>query len=418
MSWPVSLASLLSSATRDQILAKMIGIAQTIGIATESWLAGDPTRGFFMAQSARQAEWEDPTTGFPVMIAGGFLGLAEGDWLTNLSGYNYNTPRITATYAQPPMTVTNATAQDYGTFEVNDMTVSDPLTGATYRNTTAFTLGPNATVTGLIFEADVAGSFSNADVGDINELVTTLDGVTVTNTAAAVAFDDEEDPALTARAQSKFESTSPDGPRGAYTYALTTPSMQPDAAGKFEDDPAYAGGTTNVTRVRTVDDDDYGEVVCFIAGDSGELSSADQTKAQTTLEKWSEPIGLDASAVLATNVTIAIAYTLYLYDSINLTTAEIEAQVATFLGAAFKQRPIGGDSLAAGDVSGYIFQDWIRTQIVQAVAPYAFECEVTAPAADVPLDLTPFFGTTTPPSAQVAVVGTITPTIVIVAAPQ
>ena len=80
----VTLASLIASATRDQILTKMLDVAKAIGINTEAWLPGDPTCGYFMAQSARQAEWEDPADGFPAMIAGGFLGLSAGDWLSQL----------------------------------------------------------------------------------------------------------------------------------------------------------------------------------------------------------------------------------------------------------------------------------------------------------------------------------------------
>jgi Baseplate J-like protein len=405
MSFPTTFASLIASATRDQLLAKAIGIMQTLGVDTESWLPGDPTRGFLMAQTARQAEWEDPDTGFPAMIAGGLLGLASGAWLQQLTTYNYNTPPIAATYATTEMTITNSTAVDYGSFDIDDMTVADLATGATFRNAVAFDLGPNATLTGILFEADAAGSASNADAGDITELVSTLDGVTVINTTDAVGSDEEEDGPLTARAQTKFESTSPDGPKGAYTYALTTPSMQSDGSNQ-----------TNVTRVRPIEDNDYGQAVIFIAGDSGALLTADQVKGQATVEQWSEPLVVDALVVLATNVTIDITYTLYVYDSIGLTTDQIWAQVATFLANAFKLRPIGGDRLDGADEPGDIFVDWIRTQIVQAVSPYAFECTVTSPATNVPLDLSPYFGTPTPPSAEVAVIGVITPTITILPA--
>lgn len=394
-----TLASLIETVTTSQYFTKWIAILQATGVETESWQTGDPTRETGYAFSEILAEFDDPDVGFPDMIRGGLLGLASGQWLALLTAQNYGTPKNFATFANCTMVLTNPTAADFGSFDPEDVTFEDSTTGATYRNVGAFTLnrtsGPNGIATFQI-EAEIAGSGSNAGIGDIDTIVSPqMSGVITGNTTTAQGQDDESDDALTARAQLKFESVSPAGPRGAYEYAIETPSLQTDGS-----------GLSNVTRVLAVEESDYGDAIIFIAGAGGALSGPDVTRAQDTIEKWANPLVVNGQVLNTTNVVIPVTYELWLYDDINLTNTQIQALIATALQKGFQARPIAGDKLVAG-TSGFIYSDWVKETIVQAVSPHAFKCAVTLPVTDVPLAF--FYSSVDPTTstAEVGVLGTI-----------
>lgn len=404
MSLPTPLSELIRQRSQEEIFNDSITQMQSQSVVTETWKSGDPTRALLFTLSFQLGGLEDPDVGYPAIISGGFLGYAFGAWLDALATCNFNSPRNKGTFASCTLRLTNNTAQDFGTLDPNDATAENTTTHATYHNTARFTLGPTGTTTAtttVTCEADIIGSDGNAAIGDIDALVN-LPGVTVTNITAAEGFDQEDDFAYTLRAQQKFISLSPNGPVGAYTYVVTTASLQADGS-----------GVTNVTRVRAIGDSDFGEAVFFIAGSSGALSGPDATRAQATVEKWAEPLAVDGIAVLASEVTFAVTYELWVYDTINLTEAEIETLVSTYLHASTNKRRIGGDNESGDDEPGFIYAEWIRAQITESVAPNAFKCLLTAPASDVPLDLTvdPINSVYT---GQVGVVGTITGTVHIV----
>lgn len=404
MTIPTALSELIRQRTQEEIFNDSITQMQSQSVATETWKSGDPTKSLLFTLSVELAGLEDPNVGYPAIISGGFLGYAVGPWLDALATCNFNSPRNAATYATCTLQLTNTTAQDFGTLDANDTTAENPTTHATYHNTASFDLGPAGSPTAVAtvtIEADAAGSDGNAAVGDISAVVN-MPGVIVTNLTAAEGFDAEDDQAYTLRAQQKFVSLSPNGAAGAYTYFATTGSLQADG-----------GGVTNVTRVRAIGDSDFGEAIFFIAGSSGELLPADQTRAQATIEKWCEPLAVDGLAVLATGVSFAVTYELWVYDTINKSEADIEALVLSYLTTAVNERRIGGDNEAGDDSPGFIYAEWIRAQITEAVAPNAFKCSVTSPAADVALDLTvdPINNVYT---AQVGELGAVTATIHIV----
>ena len=390
----VSLATLLLKATKAEIYKKLLDIGVVTGLLTESWEEGDPTRSLWDATSELAEVWE---ANRGEIVAGGLLGLASGKWLTLLLAQNYNVTRRVATFATCTVEVTNATSENLGTIDIDDLTFENSSTGATYRNTESKVLGPSSTVTFEV-EAEVAGTDSNAGIGDIDTLVPSIPGVTATNTTAAVALDEESDDAATDRGKAKLESFSPAGPKGAYDYAIKTPELQTD-------------GVSNVTRTRIVDESDIGQVAVFVAGASGAVLAGDVTKAEEAAETYANPHKTDLFVLNTTNKTIAVTYALWVYDTINLTTAEIEDLVEAKLVEEFPKRPIGGDVIPPA-TSGKIYRDWIEAQILAAVYPHGFRCTVSTPAADVDLQLD--FQPQGVSIAEVAVLGTITPAVTIV----
>ena len=194
------LSKLITTETKDAILQKLLDIADGLGLKTETWSSGDPTRSFFAALAARLGDAWEP--GIAKMVKGGFLGLAEGDWLTLLLRYNFAVERVTGTYASCTVRLTNSSTATIGAIAVGAVTVRNPTTGATYRNTTSGTLGPGPAATlDLTFMAEVAGSGGTAGIGDINQLVNAISGVTVSNTTAAVGTDEESDTDAALRGQ-------------------------------------------------------------------------------------------------------------------------------------------------------------------------------------------------------------------------
>ena len=425
-----TLQSLIASLSKAQIFQKLLDVCDALGLETESWQSGDPTRTFLDAAASRFADWENSTTGFPAMVAGGLLAIATGDWLTILLDQNYNVQRRTATFATcAPDTsgaggfqIVNGTAVDQGHFDIGDLRVQNPhVTGfPTFTNTVAFDLGPNATVVTSV-QAEASGSGSNSTIGQIDTLVSPgMSGVTVSNLSSATAQDDESDADARARGQSKLESVSPAGPRKAYTYFLTTPELQADGSNQ-----------TNVTRVLALEESDYGDAIIFIAGASGALSGADVTKAQNTLEGTGgtapatgcHPLVVNGQVLTSSNLAVNVTYELWVYSDINLTAAQIQTVVSNALTAAFAKIPIGGNIIPPA-TSGNVYVDWIKARILEAVdtladgvtlargGPYGFKCNITAPAADVPVTVTYVPTNPSGSTAQVPTLGSVTCTAI------
>ncbi len=381
-----TLATLITALTRTSIYGTLIATAQAIGLNTESWQPGDPTRSLFDAVS-RIDETRDRI--ILDAIRGGFLDLAEGGWLTLLARYGFNVERRAATFAECTLRLTNNGAAVVGAIDANDLTVENTGTDATYRNSTGGTLGGSGSTLLVTIIAEVAGSNGTSGVGEITGLVTSLANVTVTNTSAAVGTDGETDPELRTRCRAKLESLSPNGPKGAYHYVVTTPEIN-------------AG--TLITRTRVWAESATGIASVFVAGAAGAVSGAQVTAAQAVVEDNAEPHCVAATVINVSNVTQAITYTLWVYDSISLTSAEIEDAVETALLAAIAGKAIGGDVIPPA-TSGFLYTNWIEAQILAAVHPYGFKLTLTTPAADVALVLTSS-------TAQVVAAGAITATIV------
>lgn len=386
MSAEVLLETLLEEETEATLLAKLYAVLDAVGIDTESFAPGDPTRSEMYAVARTQEAKEDLITD---AIRGGFTDTAEDDWLDVCIESQFDVPRRTATFATCTVRYTNAGNQLH-TIAAEDDTFRNSTTDATYKNTTGGTLNPGGTLD-VTVEAETAGTGGNALPGEIDELVSTRAGVTVSNITTAAGTDKEPDDDYRIRGKGKLSALSPNGPKGAYDYVVTTPELN---------------GGASVTRSRTFGNSQTGVVQVYVAGASGAVTGDDVDLCQEAVEQYAEPICIGATVVSAANLTQAVTYSLWVYDSINLTSEEIETAVSTALAAAILARRIGGDVIPP-DESGNLYKDIIEQAIMRAVYPHGFRVTVTTPAADVPMDLN-----------QVAVLGTVTATAInIVEAP-
>jgi hypothetical protein len=380
-----SLATLLVQQTKSAIFDTCLAVGESLGLPVTSWREGDPTRSVYWVVSELGETLMRVVAQF---CAAGFLDYAEGDWLTLLAAQGFNVEREAATYGSCLGTLTNAGGVSR-TIGVGDLTVRNSTTQKTYHNTTGGVVPAGGTLEGVTFEADEAGSESNASVGEIDELVTTVLGLSVANTTAATGLDEQDDAGLRSACREKLGSLSPNGPRDGYAYVAKNADLT---------------GTSGITRCRTFDDSDTGDVLVYLAGPSGAVSGPDLTAATTAILENATPLCITPTIASAVNVAVPVTYSLWVYDSAGLTTDEIEELVEDALAAVFASRPIGGDIIPP-DSTGSLYHALLERTIL-GVSSHAFRVSVSTPAGDTALD-----------NDEVATLGAITPTVYVVASP-
>lgn len=393
----LSLAGLLLQQTKATIYAAALSVATKIGLPVTSWSPGDPTRSLFYLESEILETLEGIVVGF---IQSGFLDYvsipnADGTpnpWLAIVAKQVFNVDVPDATYATTSVTLTN-TGGGYYDEDAGDLTFSNSTTSATYHSTSAITLTgvgtPGATGTVTVV-ADVAGSPGSAGAGEIDTIVTSLLGVTCTNAVAAVGVDQQDPQTTVSQCRNKLGSLSPNGPSSAYSYVALNSELT---------------GVTDVTRARTYPDSDTGDVLVYIAGPSGAVSGGDVTAVQSAITTWATPLCITPTVASANNVVVPVAYTLWVYKSVNKTSAQAQADVLAALETFFEERPIGGDIITPP--AGALYQSMIQSAIGAVYPTKTFRVSVTSPSSDTALG-----------NGDVAALGTVTPTINFISDPS
>lgn len=377
---PVSLASLLIQETKDAIYATALSIAAAVGLPVSSWQAGDPTRSLYHLEAETLSSLESVVVGY---ISSGFLDFATGDWLKILAKQVFNVDVPPATFATTDVVLTNGGGGVYD-IEPGDLTFKSSLSGKTYHNTTGGHLasGPGTTLTITVI-ADEAGSASSAGATEIDTLVTTLLGVTCSNATAAVGTDEQSEDTTRQQCRDKLGSLSPNGPKDAYAYVARNSALT---------------GTSAVTRVRVFASSDTGDVTYYVAGPSGGVSGPDLAKVQAAVARWATPLCITATGFSANGVVVPVTYTVWVYKSVNKTSAEVQASILAALEQMFATRPIGGDIIPPA-TTGALYKSMIDSTI-RGTFPQIFRESSSVPAGDTALG-----------NGDVAVLGTVTPTV-------
>lgn len=376
-----TLDDLLSTSSTTEIFDFMVDLAGQLGLPTTSWEEGDVTLTEYYTSADLAASRDRILQKY---IAAGFLDLIAGlakdgvagayDWLVLLADQMYGYTAATATFASTFVTFENTGGGLYQDQAAGDVTIRSSTSGKTYQitNETPFTIGsgPGFVIEDIPVTADEAGSDSSAAAGEIDELVTSLLGVTVTNPSFAVGTDAESVDSIVQGCREKLGTLSviEGPPEDAYDSVAKDSSLT---------------GTTAVSRSRTYADSDTGEVEQYIAGPSGELSSEVVAAVEQAVVSYAVPLALATySLSSAVNLVQAVTYRLWLYDSIKLTQAEIEQLVEDGLLEFFRQRPIGGDFIA-GDTTGRIYTSAIAGTIKALFDPADFiSVAIVSPATD------------------------------------
>lgn len=383
-----SLDTLITPMTVDEAREALYAAAAARGVTTTGWKSGAVARTIIAGLSVVLASLSRMQASIARM---GFLETSEGEWLTQVAHYVYGVERDLGTQATGTLTFNNASGGVYSG-AAGDLIVSCSANGKSYRNTASYTIGALATGVLIPFEAVEVGADSSAGAGQITTMVTSLTGVSVTNAAAFVGTDPEDDATLRLRCKEKLGALSPNGPADAYAY--------------FARSATKADGTSaGVTRVRVIPDG-TGTVAVYVATASGAVTGTigDTTTAlgavDDSIQRNVVPLCVTANIASVTTVSVPVTYEIWVRSTIGMTTAQVQAAISAGITSFFASHPIGGEIIDSNP--GYLYVDAIRAAIADALPVWAIvKLTVTAPAANVALT-----------ASQVAVLGALTPTAV------
>lgn len=395
MSAPVfDIDDLTTPLTAAEVQASIYAALAVLGIDTTQWASGAVVRTETVTMSLVLAAFTELQA---LGVRSGFVQFAEGDWLELVAYYVFGYQKQHATFAEGELTLVNGGGGVYS-LDPDDLVAKDSATGKEYRNTEAFTLNSGATLT-IDVRAIEVGSASNAAATAIDTLTTPLLNVTCSNAIALVAQDDEPDASVRANALMKLGTLSPNGPWDAYTYAAKTAAFFLDGV---------AGTNVGVTRVK-IDKDGFGNVSVYCATPTGGITgTAGDRNTQIgavdyAVQHDAAPLGIAATVLGATGVTVAITYEAWAYNTSGHTIAEIEALIDAALEAYLSTQPIGGNVI--GSPPGKIWADKLKAVIIDAL-PEIYHVAITVPSGDVTLT-----------SFQVATKGAVTVTGIHLSAP-
>jgi uncharacterized phage protein gp47/JayE len=362
MAAQLSLSTLLGTATLDAWKATIISVAARVGLKTENWAEGGYTRTLVALFAELYTTAGDVVR---LIAASGFLDYAEGDWLTLLARNMFGVERIQATYAAAAggITLTNTGGGLY-VFDPGDLVVAKTSPQATYRNTSGGTLSPGGGPLTLDLMAEEPGSNSNAGPNTIVELVTTALGVTVTNHVALAGLDEETDEALRDRCRDSLAALSVGGIKKAYEFFAKS-ALLPD------------GTPVGATRVRVMPAAGDGTLTVYVAGPSGEMTGPLVAAVQMTFDTKVTPYGLDATAVSATNLSVAAPATIWIPASLGISTADARLIVWKALNQFVQTLPIGGTIITPE--TGKVYWRALLAVIANAI-PGTLHAQLTAEA--------------------------------------
>lgn len=379
-----SLADLLKPKTRDEVLAEMLSLADTFGLPTTAWQSGSVVRQILTLIAQKLADASVVVVG----IAGGGFGDFVSDTQAPLwAKQTFDVDIIEAEAATGAIDSVNASVTNY-TLQPGELIVAHATSGKLYRNQAVITIPASGSLAGIAIAADETGTSSDAAPGAITVLVSNQIGVTVTNPAAVLGADLETTPHLVTRARSKLGSLSPMGAKDVYNFVATTPSLR--------DGTVLSNTSTPITRTLPVTDITTGDISVYLATADGAPTGGDVAIVQGAFDTFAEPWTADATAIAATEHSIAVTYQVWI-QATSLTSPQIEGLIASALALYMSRAPIGGYVIApdTGDIYVEEITGVIRTAVTGIV-----RVSVTLPASDVALS-----------DFEVPTLGTVTPTV-------
>jgi phage-related baseplate assembly protein len=358
---------LVRPVTSDDIFEKALDMLEVVKIPARSWRDGG------VAKSVVGILSEFGAIGVNVVasiVGGFFLAYATGDYLTAHAKDVYDTDRIAATFATGVVTLTNVRPLAHS-IGANEMILRSSNTGARYRVTQAFTLDAGSTGTPETLDVTVsaieAGAASTVAPEELDELETTISGVSCANEASIVGRDAESDEALRKRCMMKKGAWSPFGPRDAYEYAALTALL-------------VDGTPTSITRVRVSRYSSTGHVTIVCATPSGTPSVDELAAVRASVEAIARPDSVTVTVSGATPVATSHEITIWANGG---TETIIKANAEKALTAFISAYPIGGLAKSDGG-QGYLYADAIAAAVIGS-SPEAFDVDFED-GSDIELD--------------------------------
>lgn len=321
---------------------------------------------------------------------GDFVVDAGRTWATLWGLSLYGVAPDEASFAEGPCTLTNTKGGNWS-FAPGTFFVSNSLSTKRYVNTEQVTLAPWPGVGAfptqtLSFRAVEPGTASTSGAGLITTVVTSANGVLVSNPSSLVAQDEESLVDFVVRARTTPALLSPNGPKAIYETVLRR-TLRSD------------GSRIAVNRVKTRTPPGNGTVRTVVAGPSGALVLSDVNRLLLSVQSLAEPWGVTAQIVSAANVSVGYAISAWAKESPTLTGDDIEDAGTDALQAFINDAPIGGWNTSGGD-SGFVYSDELAAIVSQSI-PDVFKATNEWADISVGSEGVPVLGT-----------GTITPVIV------
>lgn len=370
----IAFSDLIKPATRAEVQAKIYELLGDVGISTTSWKPGGVTRTIIVVFSAVLAAL---TVLISQIAQAGFLELSSGNWLTQVAYYIFGERRFAATFATGYVTLTNGGGGEF-VVEAEDLIVTAPRIGKSYRNIAEFTLSAGQSVT-IAVQALEIGADSSALPGDISRLETTLLEVTVTNEAAVLGTNEESDTSLKARCLAKLGARSPNGPADAYAFAARS-ALRAD------------GSAIGVTRVAH-SKDGFGNLTVYVATPSGGVTgtvtdlTSDLGIIHDRIQKNATPLAVTEFTASAAPVEIPVVGEAWIYTTANLTPDQARERIEAAHVDFISKQPISGN-LLPGEAGGKVFRDQIAAVLGTAIPKYQMVHSVfSSPASDVSIDV-------------------------------
>lgn len=374
-----SIKDLVNPLLPEQAMEALAGILDGAGVDQTTWAEGTVTLTELEAFSAMVSYCTYLQSG---TASSGFLDFATGRWLEVGAEQTFGQTRDPKQAGTCTMQLTNTSGATLN-FIANDLVFRNRNTNAQYRNTGVVSLANSATATFPI-QALIAGTDSNAAVGEIDSLVTSIPGLAGANTSALVGVDDETDDELIEKSRLSLGPLSPFGPKDAYRYAATR-ATRPD------------GTLVGVKKVKVVPDG-YNNITVIVAGNqSGIPADANNLdRVEAALRSNALPQGITLFTESAVPHVIGGAFTIYIYTTANLSEQEVKDLATAGLTDKFDRTPIGGDE-------GQMRLEALQSAVI-ASHPDIFKCVFATPSTHV-----------TVAENEICVLGSFTITVVQVA---
>lgn len=350
MTWDVT--ALIAAETAASLLNTGLELCAAVELPVTSWRAGDSTYTWLRYTADALATRD---TAAANLAKSAWLSTATGAWLTLLAREVYGVERQQAVASTPTCVLSNAKGARY-VKAAGEIIVKCSATGVTFRSTAAVTIesGPGTTATVALI-ADVAGSDGTVGTDDIDEVVTTMLGVTVSSSTAAAGIDEQTDESLREECTASLGALSPNGPPDAYVAVALNPELT---------------GYDTITRATSSEDASDGTVTLWIASASGAVTTEVVAAVQAAVELWATPCCVTPTVASATNAPQTYALTISGDDVPSTAATDIQAIVTTYLSTL----AIGGFQSASAVSS------LVHTYLVDAGATDVLVA-VTAPAS-------------------------------------
>jgi hypothetical protein len=198
--------------THDDAKLALLQQLDAVGFTATSWQEGEPALACVELSAEIWAQLSKVAVFLKTMVLN---STATGEALTRFSDSHYDNQRTGAIAAQRRITLACAATSGPHTINLGALVLAHP-DGPTYRNVadgvTVYpaTLASGGTLSGLVFEAEVAGlDASGKATNTVTILQTTLAGVTVTSDVAERdGADEESDSVLQTRNTTKWPTLS------------------------------------------------------------------------------------------------------------------------------------------------------------------------------------------------------------------